>query len=108
MEEFVKVTKKRDGNVCTIYIDGFLDYSTIDPFTEEIISIEESVQQVIIDCSELEFIDSTGIGAIINLLHVSREKKFQIQLDGMNEAVKDLFQTIGLFEIMKSFNEGGN
>jgi anti-anti-sigma factor len=51
--------------------------------------------------NELEFIDSTGMGAIINTIYLSQEKSFQLKLEGINEVIYEVFETVGLFQILE-------
>ncbi|WP_110943569.1 STAS domain-containing protein [Virgibacillus senegalensis] len=105
MEATVKVTKEMKGNVCTLRVFGILDFSTMEPFVKEVQSIEYEVSKVIVDFEKLEFIDSTGIGAIINLVHAANSKKFTVEFIKMGEEIMELFDTIGVFTIMESLLE---
>ncbi|WP_018933371.1 STAS domain-containing protein [Gracilibacillus lacisalsi] len=107
MYDTLEVYKKSEGNVCTLYVSGVLDYSTMDPFIKKIQEIEVSSKLVIVNFERLEFIDSTGIGAIINLVHEAKNKNFKVKLDGMNNEIEELFETLGVFQVMKSLLEVG-
>ncbi|MRG85038.1 STAS domain-containing protein [Salinibacillus xinjiangensis] len=107
MKDTVEVKKEIDDNQCILHVSGVLDYSTMEPFIEEIQSIEEGIAKVVVHFGGLEFIDSTGIGSIINLVHEANTKKFEVELDGINEEIQELFETIGVFEIMDSIQKGG-
>ncbi|ENH97535.1 hypothetical protein J416_05973 [Gracilibacillus halophilus YIM-C55.5] len=102
MYDTLTVEKKHDGDQCTIYVSGVLDYSTMDPFNEEIEALHHGVNNVTINFESLEFIDSTGIGAIINLVHEANDKQFKVELEGINDDMQDLFETIGVFQILDS------
>jgi anti-anti-sigma factor len=107
LEGYVKVSKDIQDNICTLRVRGVLDYSTMNPFLRETESIEKETAKVIIDFTGLDFIDSTGIGSIINLVHESADKNMEIQLTGMKEEVKHLFDTVGLFSIMEMLQKEG-
>ncbi|MDC3414980.1 STAS domain-containing protein [Aquibacillus sp. 3ASR75-11] len=100
MESSIRVVKEENG-ICTFRVSGVLDYSTMNPFIEEIQSIEIGTKKVIVHFDELEFIDSTGIGAIINLVHDANAKNFKVEFQGINEEIEELFDTIGVFQIME-------
>ncbi len=107
MEANLIVKKEINERICTLRVSGVLDYSTMNPFIEEIQSIESGTKKVVVDFEQLEFIDSTGIGAIINLVHEATDKEFEVELVSINEEVKELFETIGVFEIMKTLQKEG-
>ena len=94
--------KKEVKDLTTILrIKGILDISTtnrIDPFLDEI----EKIEMLIIDFSELEFMDSTGIGSIINAIHLSQEKGFKLKLQGINELTHSVLETVGLYQILNA------
>ncbi len=80
---------------------GILDISTntiLEPYLNEI----GNCKQFILDFNELEFIDSTGIGSIINMIYLSQEKDFILQLQGINHEIDDIFETIGVYEILET------
>lgn len=103
----VTVLKVEKESVCTLRVSGVLDYSTMGTFIEEVHSIKEGTKKVIIDFEGLDFIDSTGIGAIINLVHEANEKKFKVELVGINEENEVVFDMIGVFEIIESLQLEG-
>lgn len=96
----IKIFKVEEERVCTLNVSGILDYSTMNRFIEEVRTIKDGTQRVIVNFTELEFIDSTGIGSIINLVHEANERNFIVELDGVSDGKKELFQMIGVYEIL--------
>lgn len=103
----VNVLKVEQDSVCTLHVSGLLDYSTMGSFIEEVHSIKIGTKRVVINFEGLEFIDSTGIGAIINLAHEANEKQFKVELSGISEENEALFNMIGVFEIMEALQMEG-
>lgn len=93
------------GTKQIIKLKGILDFSTVDSFNFHE-SIGESIIEVEVDFSELEFIDSTGIGAIISIIHMAARLKAKVYFIGMTNEIIDLFETIGVFEIKNSLLDG--
>ena len=90
-----------DGTKQVFKLDGVLDYSTVDTF-DFFSKTKEFVTELEVDFSELEFIDSTGIGAILSILHSASSLNAKVDFVGMTDDTKELFETIGVFEIKKS------
>jgi anti-anti-sigma factor len=82
-------------------LEGVLDYSTISIFNQSIEKLTD-ISRVMIDFSNMEFIDSTGIGAILDFIYLGKERKFKVQLIGLQQDVKDLFETVGVFQILNA------
>ncbi|OMP67510.1 STAS domain-containing protein [Domibacillus epiphyticus] len=96
--------EKEVQNVITILkVKGLIDITTtniIDPYLEEI----DGMETVILDFSGLEFIDSTGIGSIMNAIYLSNEKNFTLKLQGIDEMTHTVFEMVGLYEILEAFH----
>ncbi|MCL7746714.1 STAS domain-containing protein [Halalkalibacter alkaliphilus] len=101
----LQVKKEKNEDTITLKISGVLDISTnniIDPYLEE---ITDEINLLIFDFSGLEFIDSTGIGSIINAIHLSQEKQFKLQFEGVNELTHQVFEMVGLYQILEAIQE---
>ncbi|MEH7524305.1 STAS domain-containing protein [Bacillus sp. JJ1503] len=93
------VNKKVESTTTTLELIGMLDITTanvIEPYLDEI----NDIATLIIDFSKLDFIDSTGIGAIMNAIYLSQEKNYKIILQGINELTHHVFETVGLYRIL--------
>lgn len=98
------VEKEVEGSTVTLFMKGMLDISTSNVIAPYLKEIHEGVSVLIIDFSELEFIDSTGIGSIIDAIHLSQELNFTLKLQGVNQLTHDVFEMVGLFEILEVIN----
>ncbi|WP_419882328.1 STAS domain-containing protein [Peribacillus sp. B-H-3] len=95
------VNKEIFQTTVILKIIGILDISTINgilPFLE----LENEVEKLIFDFSDLEFIDSTGIGIIIEAIYQSQEVNFTIELKGLDEETREIFETVGVFKILEA------
>ncbi|MCY9666527.1 STAS domain-containing protein [Paenibacillus alginolyticus] len=101
----LELTKEVIESTLFVSIIGLMDYSTLDQFHLE---IPDSITKVVIDFNELEFIDSTGIGAILGVIHNARELNLNVEFMGLNETIIDLFETVGVFRVMEALKKRGN
>ncbi|MFH1654587.1 MAG: STAS domain-containing protein [Pseudomonadota bacterium] len=103
------------GGVKVLHCDGSLDADTVEAFKEVSYKlINEGTNNFVIDCTEVQFVDSIGLGALISLLRRVREKEGDVKISSLNEDVKTIFEITRLhrlFEISadwktaaKSFN----
>lgn len=56
--------------------------------------------QIIIDLSELEFMDSTGIGVLIGRYKKMKDKNIPIYISNPSTHAEKIFKMTGLYEIM--------
>ncbi|THE10612.1 anti-sigma factor antagonist [Bacillus timonensis] len=98
------IRKEYENLTLILYLEGILDISTaniIDPYLEEI----NDIKTLIIDFSKLEFIDSTGIGSIMNAIYLTKEKGFKLRLQGEDELTRQVLETVGLYEMLYALQE---
>jgi anti-anti-sigma factor len=98
-------TQRNDG-VYSIVLEGILDIATVDIFHERVDHLEEEdISILIVDFSKLLFVDSTGIGATLRAIYLSRDKGFTVQLEGMSENIKEIFETVGVMRILEALQK---
>ncbi|WML49526.1 STAS domain-containing protein [Neobacillus sp. PS3-34] len=98
------VRKDVQGGTTIFTLKGILDISTssvIDPYLDDL----GDINILVLDFSELEFIDSTGIGSIINAIYLTQEKNFTLKLQGIDELTHQVFETVGLYQILNAIQE---
>lgn len=85
-----------------ITLSGELDENSAN-YTREVLDdiLENEIfRQVVIDLSELDFMDSTGIGVMIGRYKKLKEKNIQIYLTNPNKHIDRIFEMTGLYKIM--------
>ena len=60
--------------------------------------------QIIIDLSELEFMDSTGVGVMIGRYKKMKERNIPIYICNANKNAEKIFTMTGLYNIMPKIN----
>ena len=80
------------GNIHTPSINGLRS------FLEE--SEEQHTPRVALDCSQVHFIDSSGLGLLVNYAKRLRIRQSTLCLVQCNEIVRELIEMTGLEEIL--------
>lgn len=65
---------------------------------------EKPAEALVLDLSEVTFIDSTGIAAIIEHLRRATQLGGRFVIGGMSQAVKEIFEVINLQKAMPVFD----
>jgi anti-anti-sigma factor len=55
-------------------------------------ALEGGVREVVLDCREVPFMDSSGIGEVLRLFRALRERNGEIVLINPNRKLRELFQ----------------
>ncbi|UHA60844.1 STAS domain-containing protein [Metabacillus litoralis] len=97
--------KQKSNDEVTIFVKGELDISTVNHFINECKKLE-GVTLVNLNLANLAFIDSTGIGAILELIYLSKEKHIQLKIIESNQDIKDIFDTMGIMRVLEAIQRG--
>jgi anti-anti-sigma factor len=86
-----------DGVVQRLRLIGEMDAGTVEIFRNAIAELKEAgAERVILDLGELDFIDSTGLGALVAAHKRFREAGGDLVLSGVRPRVAKLLELTGL------------
>ncbi|AVM67274.1 MAG: STAS domain-containing protein [Fenollaria massiliensis] len=87
-----------------IELIGDLDIYNNKKFKEKLADIYEDLDKdIVVDCSKLEYIDSTGLGSFISLLKLTRDEEKEITVKNLKKNIKKVFK---ITDLDKLFNIG--
>ena len=98
-------------NIFILELDGTLDTHTVPEFSEALNNyIQEGKTKVILNCRNLRFISSAGLGSLVGGLEEIEEVDDDgfIKIFGLSEEITDVFEMMGfseLFDIYESLDE---
>lgn len=90
-----------EKKVWDMKIKGEVDIYTSNQFKDELqkISSQGQVYDIIIDFSDLDYIDSTGLGILIGVLKRLKQEEKEITIRHAKQNVRKLFNITGLEKI---------
>ncbi|MGL5347153.1 MAG: STAS domain-containing protein [Peptostreptococcaceae bacterium] len=90
------------NNFWSVALEGELDVSTADKLKEYLHKLaDEQVIDMKIDLTNLDYIDSTGLGVIIGVLKKLKTSDKEIYIMNPKSNVKKIFTITGLDKIFK-------
>ncbi|MCP4131580.1 MAG: STAS domain-containing protein [bacterium] len=94
-------TEKKDG-VIIIHMNGVCDIQTI-KYVENTWNelAGKKPETIAIDCLELEYFDSTAIGALVRFLKITVEKQINLVLYDLQDPMAKLFSRARLNKFIK-------
>lgn len=94
--------KNVSENQATIYFQGDLDIEVTEIMEEQIFPSLAIMDHIDINLSEVPFVDSTGIGLLINLIDSLKKEKENliITVSEIQPQVKEIFEIIQLSDIL--------
>lgn len=96
------IRSKTKNNTLYIVLSGELDECSANYTRESMDSIINSnnFSKLIIDMSDLDFMDSTGIGVLIGRYKKLKNKNIFMYVINPNSHIERIFQMSGLYEII--------
>ncbi|MEN8223700.1 MAG: STAS domain-containing protein [Acidobacteriota bacterium] len=99
MRNFLIKSKTID-NVGILYPTGHLDAHSVEKFENEMIKmLDDSIVKIVVNCVDLNYISSAGMGIIMGYLDEIREKGGDIKLSNVIDRVYEIFDLVGFTEI---------
>jgi anti-sigma B factor antagonist len=89
-----------DGNYI-IAVNGDVDASSSILLDEAIAkAVQENQQHILIDCVNLNYISSAGLGVFMSYIEELKAKNIRMVLFGLSERVENVFQVLGLDQLL--------
>ena len=104
-----KIGQRQQDSVNVIELKGYLDAHTAPRLEEALQGLVESRRfNIIVNCRELSYISSAGLGVFMAFIEDVRKNKGDIKLTNMSPKVYNVFDLLGfplLYEILSDEQE---
>lgn len=99
-------TRKLNNGVLVVHLDGKLNMTHALRFRDFINShVEAGDNRISIDLTNVDFIDSSGLGALINALKVTRRAAGDLRISAATEQVKLVLKLTNLDRILEIYDD---
>ena len=99
----MEIKVEKQNTVVTVYLKGRLDTLAAQEVSEQLESLNEDASgTIIMDCTEMSYISSSGLRIFLTLRKAAAEKGGKIIVRGINNDIRSVFMMTGflnLFEI---------
>lgn len=97
----INVTNTPD--LLTIALAGRLDTATSPDFDNQVAQYltPANVKDIVIDCSELEYISSAGLRSLIIVLKAAKDAGHTVRLTGVKEQIRTVLDMTGISSLFK-------
>jgi len=97
MSSELNIREEHFNDHVRIYVSGEVDIYTSQRLKDNLYSIMDSAQlDLKIDCKELNYIDSTGLGIFVGTLKKAKQYGRNIYISNLKDNIKKLFVITGL------------
>ena len=95
----MNITKKSDGTVLTVLVEGRLDAKTSPDFFDDMKNSIDNVTELILDFDNLDYISSAGLRSILSLLKIMNTKG-DMKIINVIEKVMSVFEVTSFTDIL--------
>jgi len=97
----VEIKSVETNDVNTIYVIGEVDASSSIHLDQSINDATKKYKKILVDCQQLEYISSAGLGVFMSYINDLEENKIRMVIYGLSDKVKHVFQILGLDQLLK-------
>lgn len=105
----MQINIEKNDDIAVLRCKGSIDADSIALFKKRTGELFDSgMSKFVLDATEVAFIDSMGLGAMISLLRRTRERKGDLKIFGLTRDVKEIFEITRLnklFDVCKDGND---
>jgi anti-sigma B factor antagonist len=100
----MEIKSRQEGNVTVLSLHGRLDLASGSVLKEEIKKLfDQQKNSVHLNLSEVEFINSSGLGALVSVMKEVRLQKGRLTLSNLASYVQEIFDITQLSHIFEIF-----
>jgi anti-sigma B factor antagonist len=100
----LEITVHHDDEGTTVLLRGRLNIDSSPDFRDRLLAIlrAQSPEAVIVDLTDVPYIDSSGIATLIEALKMARQRQTRLCLQGLQGRLLELFQVTDMSTLFES------
>jgi len=98
------ISENTFNNITVIALQGTLDARNATQL-KQFKSAAASTTSVVINLSEVDFLDSSGLGAIVSIARVKRAQGGDVLLACMNNKVREVFEITQVYKLFDIYDD---
>jgi anti-anti-sigma factor len=101
MDDDLTINTTKDGTTATVAAAGEIDLSTVDELRTAVTgAANDDVEKILLDLGSVEFIDSAGLGGLLELRSTLRSRSVVLEIRAGEGPVRQAMEITGLSELL--------
>jgi anti-sigma B factor antagonist len=98
----------RENNVTVLVLQGFIDRHTIEGLDKTLRGLlDQGRARIVVDCAELSYISSNGMGVFISYVNKARNMGGDIRFCNMRDIARTVITMLGLHRLFEVYEDRG-
>lgn len=99
------LTVEKDSSYLIVGLDGQFDLHTAKRFKTKLMRyVNKGSRNIVLDLGEIDFIDSSGIGAILSIYKKIEQKSGELVIINLSPPLKRIFELSGVLNIINLYS----
>lgn len=90
----------QESNSWHLKLSGELDISTVEEFRSSVENIPSAITEVFLDLSALEFVDSTGVGSMVQAVEFLEAQDYLVRFIDVPQEIYEVLDILGIPELL--------
>lgn len=104
MKDF-RIEKQSCGTVQVVRVAGSLDMYSFPRLEIQLNTLfQQGLYNIVLDCHDLDYIGSAGLGALIGFAKQAREHRGDLKLLNVPERIYKIIELLGFTKVLQVFN----
>jgi len=100
MDDDLRISVSRDGSTAIVAAAGEIDISTVGDLRAAVTQAADECERLRLDLTEVDFIDSTGLGGLLELRSTLRAREVTLEIVAGDGPVRQAVEITGLGELL--------
>ena len=106
METLKVIPRVDESGILIMKIAGFIDASNINLFERHMHEqIEKGYHKIILDCSEIQYMNSSALGILLDLHQLTAKRQGGIRILNLPRKIEKTFEMLGFTDYFQVFSE---
>lgn len=96
----MEIKSRIENKTGVILLTGELDIASVELFKSGIENIRSQIENLIIDFNHLDFLDSTGVGSLVQIIRKLKEDGVRSKVVNISSDVFEVLDLLGIPELL--------
>ncbi len=101
----LKLETEKTPSEITVRVTGRVTSATSTTLANTVRDLVPESKRVVLDLTNVDYIDSSGLGALVNIYMHARKANCDLELTNQKPRIRDLFRTSNLDSVFKGHEE---
>ncbi len=96
----MNINVEQQGDISILHCGGSLDADSVNVFKKVAYDlVDKGLVRIVVDCANVTFMDSMGLGVLISLLRRARSRNGDVKMASLTDDVRTIFEITRLHRL---------